>query len=226
MHEKYGYNIVGNLLDELTVKHILSLRMAVVNEGNISEFWIGADGEIFYYSKLNCVEGDDDDDYSLYALAEYLTLIPYGEEGYKVFEDYIQSEEGISACEWRYNIFLKILGDNLQKLTEAGRASIKKFFYNRNLKEVHYNDLSEAAAGIFRLRHKAEAVAATDKRYGSYVGSPKDWDDTFSRLADELPEKEVITMEELLSCFPDPRPLNDEEKEFVKAAKERMEKAL
>ncbi len=224
MYENFGYDVVSNLLSNLTVKHILSMRAAVANEGTIVEFWNGADGELFYYSKLNEVGGDDES--NLFALADYLTLIPYGEEGYALFGDYIRRTEGISAEEWRYKTFMKLLGPDEKRLSDYGRTLLKRFFLNRNLSEVHYDDLCEAAAGLLRLRHKAEAVAATVKGMHSYVGSPKDWDDMFQRLADEFPEKKVMGMNELLSCFSDPAPLNEEEKEFVKSAKERIERVL
>lgn len=225
MEDKFGYDAVDVALDRRAVKYLLSGKTGVRDHEGINTFWYAADGDLFYYAKLNCGV-DDDRDCSLFALADYCTLIPYGDEGYAVFEEFIKKEEGVSAAEWRYNAFLKILGKSAQKFTKAQLARIKRFFENRNLKEVHSNDIDEVTAGLLRARHRAEAVSATVRNKPSYGGSTQEWDDKFAMIADELPQRDVMPMDELLSYFSEPAPLGEEEKNFVLEAKERIERII
>ena len=121
---------------------------------------------------------------------------------------------------------MKILGKSAQNFTKAQLGIIKRFFASRNLQEVHTNDIGEVTAGLLRARHRAEAASATAGNKRGLGGSTQEWDDKFSLLADELSKREVMSMDELLSYFPEPAPLGEEEKNFALAAKERIERII
>lgn len=221
MDDKFDLDLADAMLYNGAARRLLSDIKVNVNGGGLTEFCLEANDELFFYSKLNNA-GDSDDDGGLFGYIEYLTLIPGGEEGYRLFDRYIREVEGVSAAEWRYNTFVKILGRDLPLYGSLQLDRIRRYFKNRELREVHWDNMDEVATGLFRARHNAE----TCLKRGDAFEFDEVWKETFDTLTELLPEKKVMTMAEILSCAPAPQPLTEREKEFVKSAKERIESNL
>ena len=219
MDDKFTYGLADNMMDSMAVRRILSLKLA--GQCTSADFWNSADEDYFFYCKLNMI--GDDEDFRLLPLAEYLTAIPCGEEGYDAFERYVREQYGISAAQWRYDIFVRAAGKYIDGYTPAQLGRIKKFFENRNLPEYDCLNADEIAAGIFRLRHKVEASLPENRGYAAFSGM---WYDIFDDLSDELPQKKRVSAKELLALAPDPAPLSAEQLGFVISVKERIEKLL
>ena len=127
MEGLFPQSLTDKIFYNRAFRSVLSTLAVSVRGGTLNDYWNGADDELFYYAKLNIPAETDDDGYVLLAHAEYLTFIPYGEEGYRFFDAYIREKEGVSAAEWRYNVFLKALGKDREAYGEAQLARLRRF---------------------------------------------------------------------------------------------------
>lgn len=217
MDDIFPRSLYEQLLDNYTVRGLLSCIPLNLNCGHIQDFWNDADDYLFFYAKFNEVERPDDE-YRVFALAEYITYIPYGDDGFDFFDEYIRAQKGISAAEWRLNAFLRACGPAAEKLNEAQIARLKKFFEGRYLTQVHYDDIDEVAIANFRLRHRAEAAV---KRYYEFSDAVSDLVFDF---ADSMAEKRVMPVDELLNQLPAPPPLGQSERDFIIATAQLIDK--
>lgn len=220
MEGLFPQSLTDKIFYNRAFRSVLSTLAVSVRGGTLNDYWNGADDELFYYAKLNIPAETDDDGYVLLAHAEYLTFIPYGEEGYRFFDGYIREKEGVSAAEWRYNVFLKALGKDREAYGEAQLARLRRFLAGHELNEVRWDDIDGVAAAFFRARHNAEASFPPGFVFNGFFDV---WPDIFSELSDLLPERQTMTVEEVLAAAPVPPPLGEKEKAFIIASAQKLE---
>lgn len=219
MDDKLDPSLLDSLFYNLGARSALAGTRISMACDDGSQFWSEADDDLFYFANMKDLYSFSDE-VKLFVYADYLTYIPYGDLGYALAEEKIRDKYGISLAQWRYELFLKIIGDNGAKLFNGAQlARIQKFFENRDLKEVHFGDLDEATAALMRLRHCAEA---TIRDHATLNAFDEIWPDALNTFTDELSENDSLPMEKILAIIPS-SPLGDMDKAFLEAALNRLE---
>lgn len=201
------------LLDSLKIRHMLSvLDIALEKRRHLNDFWASGDDMMFFYGKWNDRSDGDIFTAKIFALADYVTYIPYAEEGFSLLDGAFE-KEGLSLAEWRYGAFLKIIGD-VKGFPFEKAGLVKEFFLARKKPFVHFADITETTSLLLRALHCAENSGDPDYFLDDLV-------------CDYIPANAGGDAAEMLKKFaPAVPPLSDGQKAFVLSTKERIESLL
>lgn len=181
-----------------------STERLTADGGFLELAWGSADDTFFYLCRMLGRTRAEEDICRFLCFADYITYIPYGDEGYQIFENLVKKEGSYpSAAAWRTEQIGKIL-------QLGGEREVISHYFETYFKENLSSDILDITRVLCRLFHNCEA---------DYAHSPDAVEksaDLAATLADDFfPRRQTFTAAEVLSAGPPQRPLGGKELAFL-----------
>ncbi len=186
--------------------------MPITARGGIATLcWNRAQSSIEYSVFWHNRSSYDHDEGNFYSTIDYLTYIPYANQGYLYFQKLLQ-EKGLTVPSFRYKIIEKILGKDLTTLPYEQIQVIQRFFEEYQKEDLNLLDIQDVSILICRLYHQVESCYRLECNMT---------DEEFELKSDLLFtdvcfDESKIQISEVLNQYPQTPPLKEEDILFLK----------